>query len=88
MFLFFGLFLVELITLLNDKKLLMWNNYTYSISTQSKNGDTRWKCSSQFSGCRAFIYTTNNMDILRMDSNHIHQPPKYVQMKNGKYMKI
>lgn len=79
-------FLVEIITLHNDKSLLMWNKYTYSRGGHISGG-CRWKCSSHNHGCKAFIHTSTDLEVLRMDANHIHLPPNYIKLYDGKYVK-
>lgn len=87
----FILFLVKLITLFNGNKVLMCNNYTYSKSGAIwSNNIRRWACSQRHAGCKAFIraFDEDYMKIIRMNTNHNHKPHNYMQLKDGKYLKI
>lgn len=86
-FIFFVI-LVELITLGNGRNLLLCNKYTYSKSGPSTKTGNRWACSSHNHGCKAFIRTSKDMMILRMDLKHVHPPPNYVKTRDGKYTKM
>lgn len=66
------------------KHMLMVNEYTFS----QKNNSTSYYCSKKDSGCKARIRLDATGKIVQADVNHTHDPPKYVVLANGKYVKI
>ncbi|XP_041968344.1 uncharacterized protein LOC121725426 [Aricia agestis] len=65
------------------KFLLMLDGYTYSQINYSPH----WFCSSKMAGCGARVRRVSDGQVMRVNTNHTHPPPKYV-VKNGMYIKI
>lgn len=78
---------MKFITLPNGKNLLMLNKYTFNKNAKMGKGGHRWACSSLAQGCKAFIHTSKDMEIIRFDSKHDHLPPNYIRTKSGIYVK-
>ncbi|XP_028026165.1 uncharacterized protein LOC114239931 isoform X2 [Bombyx mandarina] len=62
----------------NGKNLLMLNGYTYYQHKVLKDG-YRWSCTQMGSrSCRGFLHVTNDMLVIRAQTEHTHPPSKYL----------
>ncbi|GBP52262.1 hypothetical protein EVAR_9173_1 [Eumeta japonica] len=80
---------LKVIRLANGKILLMVDGYTFSFSNYCKDSQ-RWYCSGKNANrCRVFICVNDRMQMVKIASRaHTHQPPKYVKINNGDYVKV
>lgn len=60
------------------------NGYTYSQNHQTM----LYYCSKKDKGCKAKIQLDKEGNVKRADCIHSHQPPKYVCLNSGAYVKI
>ncbi|XP_060802334.1 uncharacterized protein LOC132902210 [Amyelois transitella] len=75
---------VKMIPTRSGKKfLLMLDSFTYSQINYS----VRWVCSSKAQGCEARLRYYPSGEIVRVNTQHNHPPPKYI-CRNGVYIKL
>ncbi|XP_061384854.1 uncharacterized protein LOC133320425 [Danaus plexippus] len=68
------------------KDLLMLNGYTYYQHKLLKDG-YRWSCTQMGSrSCRGFLHVTNDMLVIRAQTDHTHPPSTYF-LENRKRQK-
>ncbi|GBP31463.1 hypothetical protein EVAR_17953_1 [Eumeta japonica] len=66
-----------------NKHLMMLKGFTYSQANYS----AYWYCSSKKKGCAASVRSLPSGEIIRVNSEHTHPPPRYVRHA-GQYIKI
>ncbi|XP_063367478.1 uncharacterized protein LOC134655905 [Cydia amplana] len=82
-------FAASYITLTRGTKLLMINNFSYSLSGPIRDGGARYTCSSYLSRrCKAFAHVSKDDVILKFSTEHNHPPTKYMKTSSGLYIKV
>ncbi|CAH2085783.1 unnamed protein product [Euphydryas editha] len=79
------------IKLMNGTVLFMAHDYSYhKIAGVKYCGGIRWQCSSRKkSKCNAFAVLSEDQEtVYRISGFHNHEPPVYMEMAPGQYMKI
>lgn len=67
--------------------LIMLNKYTYSFEVK-RSAEERWRCCTHHcKGCRAYIIRKNNT-ISSIEDSHNHDPPYYMKMPSGAYVRV
>ncbi|XP_026330475.1 uncharacterized protein LOC113237973 [Hyposmocoma kahamanoa] len=68
--------------------LLLLNGYTYSKNSTVRGGGTRYACSNMISKCcRAFVHMTKDNFIIKAQTVHNHDPPRYHIAKDVRFVK-
>lgn len=67
------------------KKLLMLNGYTYSQKNLTRN----YYCSKKDAGCKARVKLDKDGSVNSASVTiHFHDPPQYVVLPHGDYVKV
>lgn len=73
--------------MIRGSKQLKVGEYTYNRSKAARNNNKRWYCSRYHNNCRAFVVTSKSGEIVELNDEHIHPPPKMYKVQ-GKYINI
>lgn len=78
--------LAKLITLLNGKKRLLYEGYTYYVRYESKHkNETHWAC-SQYPKCKANLYANIHHVVSKTIGEHCHGKKKMYVSASGLYV--
>lgn len=80
---------VEEIILHNGRKLIMYQDYTFSYRGSKGRGFSYLYCSKKDRDkCSARLKISIDGEILASSTGHNHPPPKYTRCSDGTYVKI
>lgn len=81
---------IKMIELVNGRRLLMVNGYSFHRHKRSSSQAFRWCCSSYKKKCPAYVIMTNdNTCITRSLLDHTnHEVPMYNDLPNGKWIRL
>ncbi|GBP52284.1 hypothetical protein EVAR_9196_1 [Eumeta japonica] len=79
---------VRELTTQRGKPMVMFKGFTFNAYSETKY-ERRWACSSRITKkCKAFVYTTHDMRLTKMNDTHNHDPPKYYITSSGHYVRV
>ncbi|KAL4714698.1 hypothetical protein ACJJTC_012615 [Scirpophaga incertulas] len=58
--------------------MLILDGYTYSKNSSIRKGGARFTCSKKLKNCKAVVHMSKIGEILKADTLHNHEPPKYI----------
>lgn len=82
---FICFFTVTFVKSVSNKELALFCCYAFYRHGRNKNTDI-WDC-TRGQGCKASIVMTKNKEIIRLNPDHNHPPPKYV-IRNGIFIRV
>lgn len=76
-------------TLDRGSRLLIFRGHTFGKNSKIRDGGCRYRCSSALSkGCKAHVHVNKDDIIVAALSEHNHDPNKYMQVSDGRYVKL
>lgn len=82
-------FVAKYITLDRGSRLLVYRGHTYGKNGNIRDGGGRYRCSSTLSkGCKARVHVSKDDVILAASGKHNHKPNSYMQVSDGRYIKV
>lgn len=79
-------FSAKLITMINDKQLVLYQGYTFYKQYDRKNLD-KWHCTSQ-PKCKAYLITDKDLIIHQGSTEHNHRKKQLIENSMGRYIRI